>query len=108
VKVRLMQREDAVWLEIADNGCGSAKPLLSGSPEGRQHLGLIGMQERVRLVHGQLSIDSQPRRGTTVRVRIPLSAQPSMGRGTPSVSPLEPNRSLYHTSHEQNHCASCR
>jgi hypothetical protein len=33
-------------------------------------LGLISMQERVRLVGGQLSVESEPSRGTRIHVRI--------------------------------------
>ena len=36
------------------------------------HLGLAGMYERVRLVGGQLSIESEPGKGTTVTAVFPL------------------------------------
>ncbi len=70
VKIRLRQLPRAVSMEIADNGCAFAVQASNG--EGRQPLGLLGMQERVRLVNGQLAIESVPKRGTTVRVQIPL------------------------------------
>jgi signal transduction histidine kinase len=35
-------------------------------------LGLMSMQERVRLVNGTVEIQAKPRGGTTVHVRIPL------------------------------------
>jgi signal transduction histidine kinase len=35
-------------------------------------LGLIGMQERVRLVNGDLVIESRPDAGTSIRARVPL------------------------------------
>ncbi len=107
VKIRLSQQQNTVCLEIADNGRGAAGPLLGAPASGRQQLGLIGMQERVRLVQGQFAIDSVPRRGTTVRVHIPLSPELPMGRGTPSTPTTEPHGSTYHTSHEQNQCAAC-
>ena len=58
-------------MEIADNGraFSVSKPTNGSS---RQPLGLLGMQERVRLVNGQFAIESVPKRGTTVRVQIPL------------------------------------
>jgi len=36
-------------------------------------LGLISMEERLRLLNGTFSIESQPNRGTTIRARVPLS-----------------------------------
>jgi len=35
-------------------------------------LGLTSMQERLRLVHGELSIYSQPKGGTTIHARVPF------------------------------------
>jgi len=37
-------------------------------------LGLISMKERLNLIGGQLSIDSQPRTGTTILARVALKA----------------------------------
>jgi signal transduction histidine kinase len=34
-------------------------------------LGLISMRERLRLIGGHLSIESEPSRGTRIRVRVP-------------------------------------
>jgi hypothetical protein len=66
------------------------------------------MQERVRLVNGRFSIDSAPRRGTTVRVQIPISPESPTSRGDSSVTQTEPRGSTYHTSNEQDQCAACR
>ncbi len=41
----------------------------------RQGLGLISMRERLQLVNGEFSIDSDPGRGTTVCARVPLRAE---------------------------------
>lgn len=102
VKIRLSQGRDAVVLEIADNGRGAAEvPAPTGRAGGRQRLGLIGMQERVRLVNGQFTVESTPRRGTTVRVQIPLSPSLTGRRGASLVSTTELNRFTPHY-HEQN------
>jgi signal transduction histidine kinase len=37
-------------------------------------LGLISMRERLQLVHGELSVKSQPGAGSTIRARVPLEA----------------------------------
>jgi PAS domain S-box-containing protein len=107
VSIRLLQESAAICMEIADNGRGDSA-LHPGAADGRQRLGLIGMQERVRLVGGQFAIDSTPRRGTTVRVHLPIFPHPPVPGGTAPASITENNGSIQPTSHEQNHCASCR
>ena len=44
------------------------------SVKGVAGLGLISMRERLRLVGGNLSIESEPSNGTRIRVRIPQVA----------------------------------
>jgi two-component system, NarL family, sensor histidine kinase UhpB len=39
---------------------------------GEQHLGLLGMRERARLLGGTCTIASGPGQGTSVLIRIPL------------------------------------
>jgi PAS domain S-box-containing protein len=79
VKIRLSQLPRAVRMEIVDNGRSfSVSNPFNGQQ--RQPLGLLGMQERVRLVNGQFAIESVPKRGTTVRVEIPLPANDGIER----------------------------
>jgi signal transduction histidine kinase len=40
----------------------------------RAGLGLISMRERLRLIKGQLSIQSTPRGGTRIRLEVPLDS----------------------------------
>ncbi len=71
VAIGLRRLPRGVCMEIADNGRSfPTREILEG--KGSQRLGLLGMQERVRLVDGKFSIESAPGRGTTVRVEIPL------------------------------------
>jgi hypothetical protein len=56
-----------VVLTIADDGRGF------DPAEARHGLGLISLDERARLVGGRLTIASQPQRGTTLRIAVPLS-----------------------------------
>jgi PAS domain S-box-containing protein len=66
--VSLTQCSDEVVLLVGDAGRGFALDEAL-----RSHgLGLISMQERVKLVGGQLSIESQAGAGTTVRAVAPL------------------------------------
>ncbi len=73
VKIRLRQLPEAISMEIIDNGCAFPVSQI-GNGSGRQPLGLLGMQERVRLVDGQFTIESVPKRGTTVRIQIPITS----------------------------------
>lgn len=73
VDVILWREGGQAILEIRDNGCGFAPTPRQVEPN-RQRLGLLGMEERVRLVNGTFNIESRPGAGTIVRVEIPLSA----------------------------------
>ena len=53
-----------VVLEVRDDGRG-----FTGLTEGS---GLMGMRERAALVRAELSVISQPRHGTTVRLKVPV------------------------------------
>jgi PAS domain S-box-containing protein len=67
--VELRYAPDAIQLMVRDSGSGfdvAESTQTSG-------LGLISMAERLKLVDGQLSIDSQPHQGTTIRANVPLS-----------------------------------
>jgi signal transduction histidine kinase len=71
---------DAIDLIVRDSGCG-LDPQQAMKTRG---LGLISMAERMKLVDGQLSIDSQPNRGTTIHARVPFRAR--SGREDKSLS----------------------
>lgn len=67
--VTLRGSPEDIRLEIVDAGVGFDRDaVLSG-----RALGLIGMEERVRLVNGDLVIESRPGAGTSIRARVPLS-----------------------------------
>jgi PAS domain S-box-containing protein len=73
VKVFLRRAGSGICLEIADNG-RSFRTGQKNTARKKQRLGLLGMQERVRLVQGQFSIQAEPGSGTTVQIKIPLSS----------------------------------
>ncbi len=70
VWVSLHRVDDAIVLEVRDDGCGFRMAAVKSQRE--KGLGLFGMEERLSLVGGHLEIRSRPRRGTTVRARIPI------------------------------------
>jgi signal transduction histidine kinase len=41
-------------------------------PENTRGLGLLGMQERIELLGGDLEIDSTPGTGTQIHIRVPI------------------------------------
>ncbi len=61
--------ESELCLSVRDDGCGFDPVAASMSPE---HLGLLGMEERSRLLGGSLGVDSRPGAGTTVAASIPI------------------------------------
>ncbi|MCX6928001.1 MAG: histidine kinase [Verrucomicrobia bacterium] len=68
-----------VCLEIEDDGKGFRVTGESAS-KGHQHLGLLGMRERVEMVGGAFNLESTPGQGTTIRVEIPLDKGREEGR----------------------------
>jgi PAS domain S-box-containing protein len=66
--VHLATRREVLTLTVRDGGCGFDPE--SGPPD--RGLGLTSMRERLKLVAGELVIDSTPGSGTTVVARVPL------------------------------------
>ena len=68
-KIELAQRSGMLHLRISDSGVGFD----INSLQGQGGLGLVSMRERLRLVGGKLSIQSQPSQGTQIEVQLPIS-----------------------------------
>ncbi|MCY4725509.1 sensor histidine kinase [Nocardioides sp. STR2] len=71
VELSLHRLGDHVVLEVRDDGRG-----FTGLTEGS---GLMGMRERAALVRAELSVISQPRHGTTVRLKVPVDTAAEVG-----------------------------
>lgn len=69
VFVRLAAVGDTAVLTVSDDGRGMAGTGSAGEPEYGQ--GLPGIEQRIRLLGGSVSIDSRRDHGTTVRVVVP-------------------------------------
>ncbi|HEY6971209.1 MAG TPA: PAS domain S-box protein [Candidatus Angelobacter sp.] len=69
-EVRLTYADNQLYLTVADRGTGFDIE----SATNRAGLGLISMQERVRLAKGTIAIESKPMGGTTIHVRVPINA----------------------------------
>jgi len=70
-EVELFGTSGAIHLTVCDSGIGfDPKVAIQGSG-----LGLTSMRERLKLVHGEFSIDSQPQGGTKIYASVPLSSE---------------------------------
>jgi PAS domain S-box-containing protein len=66
--VSLESTPTVLTLTVRDGGCGFSPESVSQD----RGLGLTSMRERLKLVSGELGIDSEPDSGTTVVARVPL------------------------------------
>jgi signal transduction histidine kinase len=69
-EVRLWGTPDEIHLTVSDSGAGFEREAAKES----RGLGLISMEERLKLLKGTLSIESQSKRGTTIHARVPLGS----------------------------------
>jgi PAS domain S-box-containing protein len=67
-KVKLAVDEQALHLLVSDNGHGFDPQSMRSNGS----LGIISMRERVRMVRGQISVQSRPGDGTRIEVRVPI------------------------------------
>jgi PAS domain S-box-containing protein len=64
--VSLARQGDQLEMRVCDHGQG-----FCADTDGRQGIGLVNIEERVRLLDGSLVIDSKPGSGTEILVRLP-------------------------------------
>jgi len=66
--VQLWGESDEIHLRVSDSGVGFDL----GAARGGRGLGLVRIEQRIKLVEGTSLIDTQPQKGTTVQVSVPL------------------------------------
>lgn len=66
---------------VPDDGKGFELPPSTSDLAASGKLGILGMQERVRLLAGNLDVNSEPGVGTSVVVTVPIQALSQGGRG---------------------------
>jgi signal transduction histidine kinase len=75
-EVEVFEASDEIHLIVRDLGRGfNPETAMNG-----RGLGLVSMQERMKLVKGEFSIDSQINRGTTIHARVLLSSRRGSAR----------------------------
>jgi signal transduction histidine kinase len=90
--VRLWGTSEDINLQVRDGGAGFDLEASKRSPG----IGLVSMQERIKLVCGELSIESAPQHGTRIHARVPLNASKAAEPG------LTGRRSGDHVAAEMN------
>lgn len=83
VRVELALDAESISMTVSDNGIGLNK----GGGQKPGSFGLVGIEERVRILGGKCVITSQPNAGTTVHVAIPVADNLlSVAQAAPTVS----------------------
>ncbi|WCN38122.1 sensor histidine kinase [Aneurinibacillus uraniidurans] len=77
VEVKLEFKPKKVLFMVADDGIGFEKQAKGERPQ----FGIMGMQERVKLLQGTMKIDSKPGEGTVLFFGIPLRIEENMTDG---------------------------
>jgi len=73
ITIRIRVQQDWLVAEVEDDGHGFDLSTVDKGYDQRGSLGLINMRERAILVSGNLSIKSEPGKGTLITLLIPLS-----------------------------------
>jgi signal transduction histidine kinase len=70
VLIQIAEADGVLRIEIEDDGKGFDPGNVSHAD--RRHFGLMGIEERVEILGGEVSIDSAPGQGTRVHLEVPL------------------------------------
>jgi signal transduction histidine kinase len=74
VEVSAVVTNSTLTLGVKDDGDGFDVEEVRRSAAARGHLGLVGIEERIKPLGGSLVIESVPGKGTVAKVRLPLQA----------------------------------
>lgn len=75
-EVNFALNDEQIRLDIRDNGCGFPVPRRWIELARQGHLGLVGAAERAEAAGGSLLVESEPQKGTLVRVIVPRTQMP--------------------------------
>lgn len=71
-KLKLIYTAEHIAIIVEDQGCGFVIDSLTTEEDKAECYGVMGMKERVKLLKGQFSLQSQPGNGTKLRIMIPI------------------------------------
>jgi len=72
IDIKVKSDSNSVKMTITDNGKGFSTPRLTGDLAREGKLGVLGMEERARLIGGNIQIKSEPGKGTIVIAKAPI------------------------------------
>lgn len=72
LKVEYIDALEKLTIEVEDNGIGFDTRYIGKNPG---HYGLIGLNERVRLIKGEIHILSEKMEGTKVHIQVPINKE---------------------------------
>ena len=70
--MNIRYKADSLKLTVIDNGKGFTVPRRITDLASTNRMGMIGMQERAKLLNGILKIKSRPGKGTVVQASCPI------------------------------------
>jgi signal transduction histidine kinase len=71
VAITIDAGEDAITVQVRDDGSGFDPDVTGPRAAEKGHLGLVGMRERMRMLGGRTEISSTPGEGTVVSAQLP-------------------------------------
>jgi signal transduction histidine kinase len=81
-EVRLWGTSDEIHLTVRDSGAGFDREAARAS----RGLGLISMEERLKLLNGTLLVESLPKHGTTIHAWVPLRSAGDLMRAPGNIT----------------------
>ena len=75
IQISLAKELDQLRLVVSDNGRGFDIAAAMQAARDGKSLGLLGMQERAKILDGEVSIHSEPGHGTTVQLYLPVAGR---------------------------------
>jgi signal transduction histidine kinase len=72
IHIQVQQNGSSLVATVRDEGPGFDMTAISSNYTERGSLGMVNMQDRARLVEGNLHIESSPGHGTRITLRVPL------------------------------------
>lgn len=77
IRIIIEQYQHSVRIHVKDNGVGFDFDSIVASCD--ESFGLVGMRERIELIDGEFEIETQPGKGTVIKVKIPIEESEARG-----------------------------